>query len=85
MFILVIRTSQAEQSLLPTLAAAIHQIDPGIVTAEGASMTDWINNSQSAYLHRSSAGCGRFCRSGSAAGRGWTLRRRRLFGEPENP
>jgi macrolide transport system ATP-binding/permease protein len=54
-FILVVRTSQAERSLLPTLGAAIHQIDPGIVTAQGASMSDRINNSQSAYLHRCSA------------------------------
>jgi predicted permease len=54
-FILVVRTSQAERSLLPTMAAAIHQIDPGIVAAQGASMSDRINNSQSAYLHRSSA------------------------------
>jgi predicted permease len=54
-FILVVRTSQAGSSLLPALSAAIHQINPGIVTAAGAAMTDQINNSQSAYLHRSSA------------------------------
>jgi predicted permease len=54
-FILAVRTSQAELSLLPTLTAMVHQIDPGIVTAEGTSMSDRINNSQSAYLHRSSA------------------------------
>jgi len=54
-FILVVRTSQAEQSLLPALNAAIHQINPGIVTAGGAAMSQRINDSQSAYLHRSSA------------------------------
>jgi macrolide transport system ATP-binding/permease protein len=54
-FILVVRTSQAGESLLPTLSAAIHQINPGIVTAGGASMNARINDSQSAYLHRSSA------------------------------
>ncbi len=54
-FNLVVRTSQAERSLLPTLAAAIHQINPDIVTADGATMSDLINDSPSAYLHRSSA------------------------------
>ena len=33
----------------------IHQIDPGIATYAESTMTDTINNSQSAYLHRSSA------------------------------
>jgi macrolide transport system ATP-binding/permease protein len=54
-FILAVRTAQAGPSILPALSAAIHQINPGIVTAGGAAMTDRINDSQSAYLHRSSA------------------------------
>jgi len=54
-FNVVVRTSQAEQSLLPVMRAAIHQIDPDIVAAEGATMMEVINDSQSAYLHRSSA------------------------------
>ncbi|HMJ60927.1 MAG TPA: ABC transporter permease, partial [Bryobacteraceae bacterium] len=54
-FNLVVRTSQTEQSLIPALAAAIHQINPGIVTSGGAAMSERINDSQSAYLHRSSA------------------------------
>ena len=54
-FSVVVRTSQDERSFLPTLAAAIHQIDPGIVTADEATMSEIINNSPSAYLHRSSA------------------------------
>ncbi|HUE05052.1 MAG TPA: ABC transporter permease [Bryobacteraceae bacterium] len=54
-FVLVVRTSQAEAPLLPTLAAAIHQIDSGIVVSGGATMRDRIDNSQSAYMHRSSA------------------------------
>jgi macrolide transport system ATP-binding/permease protein len=54
-FALVVRTSQAGQSLLPAMAAIIHQIDLGIVTTAGATMTDRINDSPSAYLHRSSA------------------------------
>ena len=54
-FIVVVRTSQAEQSLLPAMRAAIQQIDPDIVTPTGATMMEVINDSQSAYMHRSSA------------------------------
>jgi macrolide transport system ATP-binding/permease protein len=54
-FVVIARTAQAEQSLLPAVAAAIRQIDPGIVTWGGSSMHDRINNAQSTYLHRSSA------------------------------
>jgi len=52
---LIVRTSQAEQTILPTLGATIHQIDPGIGTTGETTMTAAINDSQSAYLHRSSA------------------------------
>jgi macrolide transport system ATP-binding/permease protein len=52
---LVVRTSQSEQSTLPALAATIHDIDPNIVTFDVASMRDRIDNSTSAYMHRSSA------------------------------
>ena len=54
-FSVVVRTSQAEASLLPTLASAIHGIDPGISVHDEITMTDLINESPSAYLHRSSA------------------------------
>jgi predicted permease len=54
-FSLVVRTSQAEQSLLPTLVGAIHELDPGIGTMNEATMIDRINDSPTAYLHRSSA------------------------------
>jgi predicted permease len=54
-FVLIARTGQAEESLLPAMAAAIRQIDPGIVTWGGSSMSERINNAQSTYLHRSSA------------------------------
>ncbi|MGC4050669.1 MAG: ABC transporter permease [Paludibaculum sp.] len=54
-FGLVVRTTQAEQQLLPALASAIREYDPGIVTAQGATMTTRINDSPSAYMHRSSA------------------------------
>jgi predicted permease len=54
-FGVVVRTSEAEGPLLPALAATIRQIDPGIVTIGGTTMTDRINDSPSAYLHRTSA------------------------------
>lgn len=54
-FSLVVRTSQAEQAVLPMLTAAIHQIDPGIGTMDPATMVHRINDTPSASLHRSSA------------------------------
>ncbi len=54
-FGVIVRTSQAEQSVLPALAAAISRIDPGIVTGGAMTMSQRINNSQAAYLHRSAA------------------------------
>jgi macrolide transport system ATP-binding/permease protein len=54
-FSLVARTSQSEQSLLPTLVAAVHEIDPGIGTTDEANMTGRIDDSPAAYLHRSAA------------------------------
>jgi macrolide transport system ATP-binding/permease protein len=54
-FSLVVRTSQREQSLIPTLSATVRQIDAGIVTSSGTTMREMIEDSPSAYLHRSSA------------------------------
>ncbi len=54
-FSLVVRTSRAEQSLLPTLVSTIREIDPGIGTLDEATMGDRINNSPTAYMHRSAA------------------------------
>jgi predicted permease len=54
-FSLIVRTSQAEGSILPALVTAVHQVDPGIGTMDEATMVDRINNSPSAYMHRSSA------------------------------
>ena len=54
-FMLAVRTSQDEAAILPTLTATIHDIDPQIVAFRGATMTTLINNSASAYIHRSSA------------------------------
>jgi predicted permease len=52
---LLVRTSQAEASLFPKMVAAIHGIDPFISVSGQATMTERINQSPSAYLHRSSA------------------------------
>lgn len=54
-FALVVRTSQAEGSVLPALSAAIHRLDPNIVTVGGASLNDLIHDAQQTYLRRSSA------------------------------
>jgi len=52
---LVVRTSQEERSLLPALAAAIRQIDPGIVPISAAPMEERISDSPSAAVRRFSA------------------------------
>jgi predicted permease len=52
---LVARTSGDAESMLPVLASAIHQIDPGIVTFVAATMEQRIHDSPAAYLHRASA------------------------------
>jgi predicted permease len=54
-FYLVVRTTQAEASLFPALATAIHEIDPAIATFGAVTMSERIHDSPSAYLHRSSA------------------------------
>jgi macrolide transport system ATP-binding/permease protein len=54
-FSLVIRTAQDPKVLLPSLVAAVHQIDPNIGIGDEATMEQLINDSQTAYLHRSSA------------------------------
>jgi predicted permease len=52
---LVVRTSQDEKLVLPVLVAAIHEIDPGIGAINEVTMMQRIDDSQTAYLHRSSA------------------------------
>ncbi len=54
-FNIVVRTTQAEQNMLPTLVAAIHQVDPGIGTTGEATMAQHINDSPTAYIHRTAA------------------------------
>jgi macrolide transport system ATP-binding/permease protein len=51
----VVRTSQAEAAMLPVLRATVQQIDPGIGVFDEQTELQRINDSQTAYLHRSSA------------------------------
>ncbi|HEX7200665.1 MAG TPA: ABC transporter permease, partial [Dongiaceae bacterium] len=52
-FSLVVRASGGEQGLLPAIGAALRKIDAGIVSRDGMTMIDRIQDSQSAYMHRS--------------------------------
>ena len=52
---MIIRTTQDEQAVLPTLAKAIHQVSLQAAVEEGATMTQRINDSETAYIHRSAA------------------------------
>jgi predicted permease len=54
-FSVVVRTSQPEQSLLPSLADTIHRIDRNIAVTDEATMMERINRTPTAYLHQSSA------------------------------
>jgi macrolide transport system ATP-binding/permease protein len=54
-FNLVVRTTVAEHAFLHTLLSAIHQFDPAIATAEEMTMRDKMTQSESAWIHRSSA------------------------------
>ena len=54
-FGLLVRTSGDERFILPALAAAVHQVDPGIGTYDEQTMTQRISNSPTAYVHRSAA------------------------------
>jgi predicted permease len=52
---ILVRTLEPAEVVLPRIAGAIHQIDPFITVSAGQSMTERINESPSAYLHRSAA------------------------------
>jgi macrolide transport system ATP-binding/permease protein len=54
-FRIAVRTSQEAASVLPSLIATIHEVDPGIVTSDAATMTEIIQDSPAAYWHRASA------------------------------
>ncbi len=54
-FNILVRTLSNDPSILSSLAASIHQVDSGIVVFREATMNGRIQNSPSAYLHRSVA------------------------------
>jgi predicted permease len=54
-FHVLVRTTAEERSLLAEMTAAIHEINPGLITLDGDTMADRINSSPAAYLHRCSA------------------------------
>jgi ABC-type antimicrobial peptide transport system permease subunit len=54
-FYVTLRASQSEGTLLHAMVNAVHQIDPGLIADGQETMAERINNSQSAYIHRSAA------------------------------
>ncbi|HJT27217.1 MAG TPA: ABC transporter permease [Pyrinomonadaceae bacterium] len=50
----VVRTSQADEALIPVVAEAIRRIDPRINISGETTMTARVNNAQTVYLRRSS-------------------------------
>lgn len=54
-FSVIVRTSQEPGSVLPALGRAIHKLHTDLGTSDEATMQGRIDNSMTAYLHRSSA------------------------------
>ncbi|HEU5021219.1 MAG TPA: ABC transporter permease [Bryobacteraceae bacterium] len=54
-FYVFARSTQSDTALVAGLRTAIHELDPGIVTVEEQTMDSRIDQSQSAWIHRSSA------------------------------
>ena len=54
-YAVVVRTSQADEALIPTVADAIRRIDSRINISGQTTMTARVNNAQTVYLRRSSA------------------------------
>jgi macrolide transport system ATP-binding/permease protein len=55
-FYVTVRTSQPPETMLHSMVNVVHQVDSGLIADGEDTMTGRINNSQSAYLHRSAAG-----------------------------
>ena len=54
-FTVIVRTSQPEATVLPTLISTIHKVNPNLGTADIATMQELIDGSPTAYIHRSAA------------------------------
>ena len=53
--VVLVRSLQFDASFFPRIVAAIHDIDPFISISREQTLTERVNDSPSAYLHRSSA------------------------------
>ncbi len=79
----VVRTAGDEKAALPMLLKAARGIDPNLGTYGEITMTDQINSTQSALLHRFSTWLvGGFAARGANPERGGTVWRDCLLGEP---
>jgi macrolide transport system ATP-binding/permease protein len=54
-FAVAVRTSQDAASMLPLITSTLHKIDSTIVVVDASTMTDIIEHSWAAYMHRASA------------------------------
>jgi macrolide transport system ATP-binding/permease protein len=54
-FYIAVRTSQEAAAVLPSLVAAIHEVDSEIVIDSASTMPEIIQDSSAAYLHRATA------------------------------
>jgi macrolide transport system ATP-binding/permease protein len=54
-FVVLVRTAQEEQTLLPALDSTLRGIDPGMAIYDPMTMEQKIHDAPSTYLHRSSA------------------------------
>jgi macrolide transport system ATP-binding/permease protein len=54
-FAVLVRTSQDEIAILPSVSATLHQIDPQMAVYDPMTMAQKIHDAPSTYLHRSSA------------------------------
>jgi predicted permease len=54
-YVLMVRTSQDERTILPAVAVAIHQLNLDVGVEDESTMSEEINESQTAYFHRSVA------------------------------
>jgi len=51
-FAVAVRTTQDEKAMLPVIVKVLHEIDPNLGTFGEITMTDQIENTQTALLHR---------------------------------
>jgi predicted permease len=54
-FYVVARTTTSEGAMLPVMAKVVHEIDPELIVDLEQTMSERIDHSQSAYLHRTAA------------------------------